>query len=137
MSACSRHARSIAEVLIEGGVVLLHSGGGRCVAATHCAVDHVEACLAFVQSQLEAGAAASREVLCSPLDVEDAVGSSATDRGEYAEPSVDQIQVVPIREDCVIVSGPWQALVGEGSIGGCELRITVGRQIDVREGLVV
>ena len=137
MSACSRHARSIAEVLIEGGVVLLHSGGGRCVAATYCAVDHVEACLAFVQPQLEAGAAASREVLCSPLDVEDAVGSSATDRGEYAEPSVDQIQVVPIREDCVVVSGPRQTLVGEGRVGGCELRIAVGRQIDVGEGLVV
>jgi hypothetical protein len=35
------------------------------------------------------------------------------------------------------VGGPWQALVGEGGIGGCELRIAVGRQIDVREGLVV
>jgi len=28
-------------------------------------------------------------------------------------------------------------LVGEGRVGGCELRIAVGRQIDVREGLVV
>jgi len=35
------------------------------------------------------------------------------------------------------VSGPWQALIGEGRIGRCELRITVGRQIDVREGLVI
>jgi hypothetical protein len=35
------------------------------------------------------------------------------------------------------VGGPWQALVSEGRIGGCELRIAVGRQIDVSEGLVV
>ena len=137
MSACSRHARSIAEVLIEGGVVLLHSGGGRCVAATHCAVDHVEACLAFVQPQLEAGAAASREVLCSPLDVEDAVGSSATDRGEYAKSAVDQIQVVPIRVDRVIVGEPRQALVSKGRIGGRKLRVAVGRQINAGKALVV
>jgi hypothetical protein len=35
------------------------------------------------------------------------------------------------------VGGPWQALVSEGRIGGCELRIAVGRQIDAGEGLVV
>jgi hypothetical protein len=35
------------------------------------------------------------------------------------------------------VGDPWQALVGEGGIGGRELRIAVGRQIDVGEGLVV
>ena len=52
-------------------------------------------------------------------------------------PAIDQIQVVPIREDGVVVGGPWQALVGEGRIGGCELRIAVGRQIDRGEGLVV
>ena len=99
---------------------------------SHCAVDHVKASLPLIQPQLEAGIAASREVLCTPLDVEDAVGSSATYRGEYAEPTVHQIQVVPVREDRVVVGGPWQALVGEGRIGGRELRIAVGRQIDAR-----
>ena len=72
----------------------------------------------------------SREILRPPLNVEDAVGSSATYRCEYAEPAVDQIQVVPIRVDGVVVGEPWQALVGEGRIGGRELRIAVGRQID-------
>ena len=35
------------------------------------------------------------------------------------------------------MAGPRQATVGEGRIGGCELRIAVGRQIDRVEGLVV
>ena len=39
--------------------------------------------------------------------------------------------------DRVVVGGPRQALVGEGRIGGRELRIAVGRQIDAGEGLVV
>ena len=137
LPAGSRHARAVAEVLVKGGVVLLHPGCGRCVAASHGAVDHVKVCLPLVQPQLEAGTAASREVLCTPLDVEDAVGSSATYRCEYAKPTVDQIQVVPIRVDRVVVGRPWQALVGEGRIGGHKLCIAVGRQIDRGEGLVV
>ena len=35
------------------------------------------------------------------------------------------------------MGGPWQALVGEGRVHGCELRITVGRQIDRVESLVI
>ena len=35
------------------------------------------------------------------------------------------------------MGGPWQALVGEGRIGGCELRVAIGRQIDAGETLVV
>jgi hypothetical protein len=35
------------------------------------------------------------------------------------------------------VGEPRQALVGEGRIRGCELRIAVGRQIDRSEALVV
>src|SRR5206468_9688624 len=66
-----------------------------------------------------------------------AVGRTATYRCEYAKPAVHQIQVVPVWEDRVVVRGPWQALVGEGRIGGCELRIAVGRQIDRAEGLIV
>ena len=137
MPASSRATGAVAEVLSKERVVSLHSGCGRCVAVTHCAVDHVKACLPLVQSQLKVGTAAPREVLRPPLDVEDAVGRSATYRGEYAEPAIDQIQVVPIREDRVVVGEPRQTLVGEGRIGGCELRVAVGRQIDAGEALVV
>ena len=133
----SQRHRSRCRVLSKEGVVSLHSGCGRCVAVTHCAVDHVKAWLPLVQSQLEAGTAAPREVLCPPLDVEDAVGSSATYRCEYTEPAVDQIQVVPVREDGVVVGEPRQALVGKGRIGSRELRIAVGRQINAGEALVV
>jgi hypothetical protein len=137
LPAGSRHTGTVAEVLIKGGVVLLYSGSRARVGISHCAVDHVKACLPLIQPQLEACSAASREVLRSPLNVEDAVGSSATDRCEYPKPAVDQIQVIPIREDGVVVGGPWQALVSEGGIGGCELGVAVGRQIDRGERLVV
>src|SRR4029077_16657746 len=46
--------------------------------------------------------------------------------------------VVPVREDGVIVGGPWQGTdVGEGRIGSRKLSITVGRHCDAVEGLVV
>src|SRR4030095_9779806 len=50
---------------------------------------------------------------------------------------VYQIQVVPIRVDAVVVSGPRQADVGEGRIGRRELGVAVGRQINAREALIV
>jgi hypothetical protein len=131
---------AVAEVLIEGGVVLLYSGSRARVAIGHCAVDHVEASLPLIQPQLEVGTAAPAlpdEVLRTPLNVEDAVRRTATYRREYAKPTVDQIQVVPIREDHVVVVGQRQALGEEDRIRGRELRIAVGRQIDAREGLVV
>jgi hypothetical protein len=138
LSASRRTTGAVAEVLSKERVVSLHSGCGRCVAITHCAVDYVKAWLPpLVQPQLEAGTAAPREILCPPLNVEDTVGCSATYRGEYTEPTVDQIQVVPVWEDGVVVGEPWQALVGKGRIGGCELGIAVGRQIDRGETLVV
>ena len=52
---------------------------------------------------------------------------------KYAKPAVDQIQIVPVRVDGVVVGGPRQALVGEGRVGGRELGIAVGRQIDAGE----
>ena len=137
MSASRRASGAVAEVLSKEGVVSLHSRCGRCVAAGHCAVDHIKARLPLIQPQLKVGSAASREVLRPPLDVEDAVGSSATYRCEYARRAIDQIQVVPIREDCVVVGSPWQAEVAEGRIRGRKLRIAVGRQIDHRKRLVV
>jgi hypothetical protein len=133
----SQTARTVAEVLGKVGVVLLHSRCGAGVAISHCAVNYVETTLPLVQPQLEVGAAAPRKILCPPLNVEDAVGRCATYRGEYAKPGVDQVQVVPVREDGVVVAGPRQASVSEGCIGGRELGITVGRQINAREGLVV
>jgi len=137
LSASSNASGTIAEILSNERIVSLHSGCGRCVSVAHGAIDHVKALLPLIQPQLNVGSTASREILRPPLNVEDAVGRGATYRGEYAEPAIDQIQVVPIRVDGVVVGGPWQALVGEGRISGRELRVTVGRQIDRGEGLVV
>ena len=138
MSASRCTTGAVAEVLSKERVVSLHSGCGRCVAISHCAVDHVKAWLPpLVQPQLEAGTAAPREVLRTPFNVEDTVGSSATYRCEYTEPTVDQIQVVPVREDREVVGGPWKALVGKGRIGCRELRIAIGREINAGKALVV
>ena len=91
LSASRSASRAIAEVLSKERVVSLHSGCGRCVAVTHCAVDHVKARLPLVQPQLEAGTTASREVLRAPFDVENAAGSSAAYRCKDTEPTVNQI----------------------------------------------
>ena len=115
----------------------MHSRCGRCVAASHCAVDHVETRLPLIQPQLEVGTAGSREVLCSPLDVQDAVGSNTTYRGENPKARVYGVQVVPVWEDRVVVVVPRQADVGEGRIGSHKLRIAIGRQVDRGEGLVI
>ena len=123
--------------MIKACVVSLHSGCGRCVAVIHCAVDHVKAWLPLVEPQLEVGAAAPGEILRPPLDVEDAIRCRAAYRCEYPKSTVNQIEVVPVRVDCVVVGGPWQALVGEGRIGCHKLGIAVGRQIDRGEGLTV
>src|SRR4029077_9176007 len=88
LPASSRTAGAVAEVLCKVGVVLLHSRRGAGVPVGQRAIDHIEACLSLIQSQLEAGAAAPREVLGTPFNVEDPVGSSATCRGEYAKPTV-------------------------------------------------
>ena len=137
MPARGRSTRAVAEVLNESVVVSLHPRCGRFVAASHCSLDHIEATLSLVQPQLDVGSAAPREVLCPPLNVEDPVGSGATYRGKYAEPAVDQIQVVPVWVDGVIVGGPREALVGKFRIGRHELRIPVGRQIDAGESRAV
>ncbi len=83
-----------------------------------------------MQPEFEVGTAGPREVLRPPFDVEDPVGSSATYRCEYAKPTIDQIQVVPVWQDGVVVVGPRQARVGKGRIGCRELGIAVGGQID-------
>ena len=63
LPASSRATTAVAEVLGKGGVVLLHSRCGRCVAISHRAIDHVKARLPLIQPQLEVGSATSREVL--------------------------------------------------------------------------
>ena len=127
MPAGSSATRAVAEVLNESGVVSLYPRSSRCVAVVHSTVDHVEATLPLIQSQLKVGTAAAREVLRPPLDVKDAVGSGATYRGEDAKSTIDQIQIVPVWEDGVVVGSPRQALVGEGGVRSQELGITVGR----------
>src|SRR5206468_4049003 len=91
LPASSRTTHAVAEVLGKGGGVLLHTGRGRCVPVGHCAVDNIEATLPLIQPQLEIGTAAPREVLRPPLNVEDAVGLTATYRCEYAEPVIADI----------------------------------------------
>jgi hypothetical protein len=137
LPASRRTTGAVAKVLSNERVVSLHPCCGRCIAVSHCAINHVKAWLPLVQPQLETGTATPREVLRPPLDVEDAVGSSATYRSEYAEPAIDQIKVVPIWVDGEVVGEPRQALVGEGRIRRRELGIAVGRQIDRGEALVV
>lgn len=110
---------------------------GTGIAISECAIDHIEAFLPLIQSQLEVGGATPREILRAPLDVEDAVWRSATSRSEDSKPTVYQVQVVPIGVDCVIVSDPRQALVAERGVRRRELGIAVGRQIDAGESLVV
>ena len=91
LPASSRAPGTVTEILGEARIVLLHSCSRAGVAVVHSAIDHIEAILSLVQPQLEAGTAASREVLCTPLNVEDAVGSSATYRCEDTEPTINQI----------------------------------------------
>jgi hypothetical protein len=108
----------------------LHTGSGRCVGVRQTAIDHIEATLPLVQSQLKIGSATSWIVLVAPLDIEDPVGSSATDRSKDAKPGVYRVQVAPIRNDCVVVRDPRQrARVNPVVIGGRELGIAVGRQV--------
>jgi hypothetical protein len=112
--------------LSKAGVVTLHPGCGRCVAASHRAVDHLKVTiLPLIQPQLEVGIPAPGEVLRTPLDVKDAVRSSATYRREDAKPAINQIQVVPIRVDRVVVAGPWQAVIGECGVHCRELGVPV------------
>ena len=88
MSASRGTTGAVAEVLVKDGVVLLNTGGCRCVAVAQGAVDHIKTALPFVQSQLEVGSAGPGVVLGAPLDIEDAVRRSATDRSKDPIPRV-------------------------------------------------
>ena len=148
MSASRRTTGAVAEVLSKKRVSL-HAGCGRCVAVSHCAVDHVKAWLPpLVQPQLEVSSRGrSSEVNSAPFNVEDPVGRCARHRGEYTARSAGESRapgvcigalVVPVREDRVVVTDPWQRTdIGKGRIGSRKLRIAVGRHVDAVKGLVV
>jgi hypothetical protein len=103
----------------------LHSCCSRGVTAGNAAIDHIETTLPLVQLQLEVGSAGPWVVLSAPLDVENAIGSSAANGGENPKPSVQRIKIVPVREDGVVVRSPRQAQVGKASIRGRELSSAV------------
>src|SRR5207249_5954076 len=50
LRASSRSTGAVAEVLVKGDVVFLHTGGCRRVAVVHYVVDHIEARLVLVQT---------------------------------------------------------------------------------------
>jgi len=92
--------------LSEAVVVSLHSR--RCTedAIGHCSVDHIEASLPLVQPQLKVGSASPWEILGAPFDVENPIGRSARNRGEDPIATVYGVQILPIREDRVVMTGP-------------------------------
>jgi hypothetical protein len=76
------------------------------------------------------------EVNGAPLDVEDTIRRSAGHRGEDTAGAARVsraacvcvgAQIIPIREDGVVVRAPRQTHVGKGRVRGRELRITVRR----------
>ena len=90
----------------EAVVVSLHSRRCTEVAIGHCAVDHIEASLPLVQPQLKVGSAGPWEILGAPFDVENPIGRSARNRGEDPIATVYGVQILPIREDRVVMTGP-------------------------------
>jgi hypothetical protein len=118
LATARRTTGAVAEIFSKDAVVSLHSGCGTGVATTDRAVDHIEAFLPLIESQLEVGGATPWEVLRAPLDIEDAVRRRATSRSEDSKPAVYQVQVVPVRVDRVIVAVPRQATVSKRRIGG-------------------
>ena len=82
----------------------------------------------------------------APFDVQDSIRRNAGNRGVDATGATGVSRatrvcicalVVPVREDGEVVAEPRQANVSPGVIRRRKLRIAVGRQIDVRERLVV
>ena len=147
MSASRRTTRAVAEVLVKVGA-LLHSTCGGCVAQSHRAIDHIKPALSLIQPQLVVGRHGDiGKVNRAPFDIEDPVGRTARHRCEDTAGSTRKSRapglrigalVIPVREDRVVVGGPWQGTdVGEGRIGSRKLRIAVGRHVDAVKGLVV
>src|SRR2546421_10739277 len=79
----------------------------------------------------------AREILVTEFDVEDAIGRSATNRGEDPEAGEYRVLGGAVRIDGVVVGCPRQANIGKGAIRSGELSITVGRQIHRVRRLVI
>ena len=86
------------------------------------------------------------EIHSAPLDIEDTIGRSTRHRREDTACSAGELRtaglcigalVIPVWQDGVVVSRPWQADVDPVNVGGGELRIAVGRHIDAVKGLVI
>jgi hypothetical protein len=92
------------------------------------------------------------EIDSAPFDIEDTIGRTAGHRGVNAAGAARvtcatgikwfRAQVVPVREDCVVVARgcrgcPWQANIRKRRIEGRELSIAVRRHIDRVKRLVV
>lgn len=122
--ATRRTTYAVAEVLIKTVVISLRARGcadAAIVAIMHLAVDHIEASLSFIQSQLEIGAryVAGRVIIhCAPFDVEDSIGRTAAYRSVNATGSTRVTgaarlrigaQVGPVWEDCSVMATPRQA----------------------------
>ena len=151
LPASSRATRPVTEVLGKGGVVLLHSRRCAGVALTDLAVMHIKACLPFIQGQAEIGPLVGVvEINGAPFDVEDPVRRTAAHRDinaagaaripRAASPGggvIISAQVVPVWEDGVVMSSPWQTDVIGVDIRSGELGIAVGRQTNTRETHVV
>ena len=116
-------------------VAFLHSSCLPQIAVEHGGVDDVEALLVLVQSQLEVGPEGHWVVQSAPLDVEDAIGSSARHRGvnpagaSRITRTVGQLlrgQIFPVRHNSIVVGRPRQTEVSKGDIYSGELGVAVG-----------
>ena len=115
----------------------MHSRGRAGVTISHRAVDHIEAGLPLIQSNLKVGRRAGiGEIHRAPFDVQDTIGRSTGHRRVNAAGATwisrtaalcIGAQVVPVREDGGVVIEPRQANVGEGGICGRELGVAIGR----------
>ena len=133
MSTSGCATRAVAEILRKGGIVPLHTGGGRCVAIGNSGVHYIKPALPLVQPQLKVGVTRVRtEIDCAPFDVEDTVGRGARNRGVNSTTAVGVAgatparhligaQVIPIRQHGIVVCTPWQAKVTPGVIAGGKL----------------
>jgi len=78
LPASSRTTRAVAEVLVKGGVILLHSGRGAAIASGYRAVDDIKPTLPFVQPQLMIGLLGRvSEIHSAPFEVEDTIRRGA------------------------------------------------------------
>ena len=125
----------------------MHSGSRATVALIHRTVNDIETILPFVQSQFEVRSLARiEEIDGAPFDVEDAVRRSTGNRRVNATVATRvsraatvciRAQIIPVRVNAVVVVGPWQTNVGECRICCRELGISVRRDIQAVESLVV